>query len=110
MATITPQRREPHEHEPLTDPTVPHADGLLARIGTFSANRKARVLLLWLVVALVAAPLALTVTSALSGAGWEPQGGVSGAVSAATATRRNARAPSLIALKMATRSAHMVSP
>jgi RND superfamily putative drug exporter len=49
-------------------------DGLLARIGRAAARRPRRVLSLWAVVVLVAAPLALTLTSALSGAGWEAQG------------------------------------
>src|ERR1039457_281894 len=39
-----------------------------------------------------------------------PQGGVRTSVSAATATRRHLRAPSEIALKTATRSAHIVRP
>jgi RND superfamily putative drug exporter len=49
-------------------------DGLLARVGRTAARRPRRTLLLWLVVVLAAAPLALTLTGALSGAGWEAQG------------------------------------
>ena len=49
-------------------------DGLLARVGRASARRPRRTLLLWAVVVLAAAPLAATVTGALSGAGWEAQG------------------------------------
>ena len=48
--------------------------GLLARIGRYSATHSRRVLLVWVVVVAVAAPLAITLTSALSGAGWEAQG------------------------------------
>ncbi len=48
--------------------------GLLARIGRYSATHSKRVLLVWVVVVAVAAPLAITLTSALSGAGWEAQG------------------------------------
>ncbi len=48
--------------------------GLLARIGRYSATHSRRVLLVWVVVVAVAAPLAITLTGALSGAGWEAQG------------------------------------
>jgi RND superfamily putative drug exporter len=64
----------------LLEHPTPHAtttatrDGLLVRIGRASARRPRRVLLAWAVVVLAAAPLALTLTSALSGAGWEAQG------------------------------------
>ena len=61
-----------------TSPTVPappaRGDGLLARIGRASARRPRRVLLIWALVVVLAAPLAATLTSALSGAGWEAQG------------------------------------
>jgi RND superfamily putative drug exporter len=56
-----------------TPPDV-HADGWLARLGRASARRPRRVLVLWFVVVVVAAPLAVTLTGALSGAGWEAQG------------------------------------
>lgn len=61
-------------HEPLTDPQRPHAAGWLARLGRFSARRRRPVLVPWLALTLVAAPLALSLTSALSGTGWDPQG------------------------------------
>lgn len=48
--------------------------GLLARIGRYSARHSKRVLLVWVVVVACAAPLAITLTNALSGAGWEAQG------------------------------------
>jgi uncharacterized membrane protein YdfJ with MMPL/SSD domain len=38
------------------------------------ARHRRVVIVLWLVVAFAAAPLALTLTGALSGAGWEAQG------------------------------------
>jgi len=63
-------------HEPLTDPARPHAGGWLAHLGRVAAERRRAVLVVWLLVALVATPLALRLTSALSGAGWEPQGTV----------------------------------
>ena len=47
---------------------------LFARLAAFSFRRRRGVIALWLVVAFAAAPLALSLTSALSGAGWEAQG------------------------------------
>jgi RND superfamily putative drug exporter len=49
-------------------------EGLLARTGRAAARRPRRVLALWAIVVLASAPLAITLTSALSGAGWEAQG------------------------------------
>ena len=49
---------------------------LFARIGRFSARRRKPLMIVWLVVILAAAPLAVTVSKALSGAGWEAQGSV----------------------------------
>jgi RND superfamily putative drug exporter len=68
--------------------TEPHPDlerghhhqgspGLLSRIARFSARRRKFVMLVWAAVALAAAPLAVTLTGALSGAGWEAQGSTS---------------------------------
>lgn len=62
------------EHEPLTDPTVEHADGLLGRLARVMARRRRAVLVTWLVLAALAAPLAIGLNAALSGAGWDPQG------------------------------------
>lgn len=62
------------DHTPLTDPTRSHADGLLGRIGRGSGHRRRPVIAIWLIVAALAAPLALSLTSTLSGAGWDPQG------------------------------------
>jgi RND superfamily putative drug exporter len=45
-----------------------------SRLAAFSARRRRAVLLAWLVVTLAAAPLAITLNGALSGAGWEAQG------------------------------------
>ncbi len=53
---------------------APRADGLLARIGRAAATRPRRTLAVWALVVLAAAPLAVTLTGALSGAGWEAQG------------------------------------
>lgn len=51
-----------------------------SRLGRFSVRRRRLVMIVWLVVVLGAAPLAITVTSSLSGAGWEAQGSVAQAV------------------------------
>jgi RND superfamily putative drug exporter len=69
----------------LEEPTRPTAaagsdrhgtghEAWFARLARFSARRRRRVMLTWLVVTLLAAPLALTLNSAMSGAGWEAQG------------------------------------
>ncbi|MBI2708582.1 MAG: MMPL family transporter [Actinobacteria bacterium] len=49
-------------------------EGLLARTGRSAARRPRRTLIVWALVVLAAAPLAVTLTGALSGAGWEAQG------------------------------------
>ena len=60
---------------PAVDPSgSDKRDGLLARIGRAAGRRPRRVMAVWALVVLVAAPLAVTLTSALSGAGWEAQG------------------------------------
>ena len=51
-----------------------HDEPWFARLARFSGRRRRPVMLVWLAVILLAAPLALTLTSALSGAGWEAQG------------------------------------
>jgi putative drug exporter of the RND superfamily len=58
---------------------APHAarpvkEGLLARAGRGSGRHPWRAIVLWLLIVVVSAPLALTLTTALSGAGWEAQG------------------------------------
>ncbi len=56
------------------DATDASGDRLLARIGRAAGRRPRRVILLWAIVVLLAAPLAASLTGALSGAGWEAQG------------------------------------
>ncbi|MDO8365078.1 MAG: MMPL family transporter [Actinomycetota bacterium] len=51
--------------------------GLLGRVARFSARRRKLVMIAWAAVALSAAPLAVTLNGALSGAGWEAQGSTS---------------------------------
>ena len=58
----------------MTQTTTPQKRGALARIAHFTVTHRRSVMLVWLVVAFAAAPLALTLTKALSGAGWEAQG------------------------------------
>lgn len=55
-------------------------DGLLARVGRSAARRPRRVIGVWALIIVVAAPLAVTLTGALSGAGWDAQGSTAEAV------------------------------
>jgi RND superfamily putative drug exporter len=50
------------------------AHGPLASMAKFAVAYKKTVMLVWLVVVLAAAPLAISLTGVLSGAGWEAQG------------------------------------
>ncbi len=52
-------------------------DGWPARLGRASARRPRLVLAVWALLVVPAAPLAVSLTSALSGAGWEAQGSTS---------------------------------
>jgi len=63
------------DRPPLSQP-MPKTprEGILARLGRGAGRRPRRVLAIWALVVLVAGPLAITLTSALSGAGWEAQG------------------------------------
>ncbi len=53
---------------------VPTPQGPLASIARFSVAKKKTVMLLWAIVVIAAAPLAVSLTGALSGAGWDAQG------------------------------------
>jgi RND superfamily putative drug exporter len=53
---------------------IPKPSGPLASIARFSVAKKKTVMLLWLILVFAAAPLAISLTSALSGAGWDAQG------------------------------------
>ncbi len=59
------------EHAP-SPPPDPRA--LFSRLAASMARHRKLVIATWLVVAFASAPLALTLTGALSGAGWEAQG------------------------------------
>jgi RND superfamily putative drug exporter len=54
--------------------TQKHAHGLLPAIARLSVLHRKAMIAFWAVLTIAAAPLALTLTSALSGAGWEAQG------------------------------------
>jgi RND superfamily putative drug exporter len=62
---------------PDLPPAPVRAEPWFARLARFSATHRRSVMLVWLVATLLAAPLALTLTGALSGAGWEAQGSTS---------------------------------
>ena len=63
-------------------PTDTERVGLLARIGRSSARHPRRVILGWALLVLAAAPLAITLGPALSGAGWDAQGSTAARVRA----------------------------
>jgi len=69
-ATATP---ETIGHEPSPPPDE---KALFSRLAASMARHRRAVILLWLAVTLVAAPLALTLTGALSGAGWDAKGSI----------------------------------
>ena len=71
--TISPTQPE----TPTLPEPEPHAEPWFSRLARFSATHRRTVMLVWLLATLVAAPLALTLTGALSGAGWEAQGSTS---------------------------------
>lgn len=58
-------------HEPSHDPDE---RALFSRLAASMARHRKAVILVWLAVALAAAPLALSLTGALSGAGWDANG------------------------------------
>ena len=70
-ATSTPASRPTTEHSPSAPPDE---RALFSRLAASMARHRRIVIAVWLVVAFAAAPLALTLTGALSGAGWEAQG------------------------------------
>ncbi len=69
MSVATPSRTTEHQPSAPPDPRA-----LFSRLGALMARRRRIVIVAWLVVAFAAAPLALTLSGALSGAGWEAQG------------------------------------
>ena len=58
----------------IEEPAPTGPEPWFARLARFSAGHRRWVMAIWLVTTLAAAPLALTLTGALSGAGWDAQG------------------------------------
>ena len=54
-----------------------HGGTVFARLARFSVRRRRLVVTVWALITLVSAPLAITLTGALSGAGWEAQDSIS---------------------------------
>ena len=63
---------------PHDTPEAKHASSqtLFGRLARFSVRRRRPIMLVWLILTVAAAPLAIGVSSALSGAGWEAQGSI----------------------------------
>ncbi len=68
-ATTSPLAAPGHEPSPDPDPK-----SWFSRLAAAMARHRRAVITVWLVVAFTAAPLAMSLTGALSGAGWEAQG------------------------------------
>jgi putative drug exporter of the RND superfamily len=79
--TISADPPDAHSAPVHPDHDLAHVDAghqpWFARLGRFAGRRRRPVMVTWLLVALIAAPLALTVGNALSGAGWEAGGSTS---------------------------------
>src|SRR5450631_1210643 len=69
--TSPPAAALPADHEPSAPPDE---RAWFSRLAAWSARHRRGVIASWLVLAFAAAPLALTLNGALSGAGWEAQG------------------------------------
>ena len=61
----------PSSHSPSA---LPDKKALFSRLAASMARHRGVVILVWLVVTLAAAPLAISLTKALSGAGWDAKG------------------------------------
>ncbi len=70
---VTSSESPPVGHEPSAPPDE---RALFSRLAASMARHRRAVIITWLLVAFAAAPLALTLSSALSGAGWEAQGSI----------------------------------
>ena len=71
---LPPAAKPPKGSKPSMDPAPLKAPGLLARIGRSAGGHPRRMMAIWALVVVASAPLAITLLSALSGAGWEAQG------------------------------------
>lgn len=72
--TIAPTRPD---EEAVPESPPDDKEPWFSRLARFSGRHRRAVMVVWLVAMLGAAPLALTLTNALSGAGWEAQGSTS---------------------------------
>ena len=61
----------PPGHEPSP---APDERALFSRLAALMARRRRMVIVVWLLATIGAAPLALTLTDSLSGAGWHAKG------------------------------------
>ncbi|MBX3313153.1 MAG: MMPL family transporter [Actinobacteria bacterium] len=68
---MTTATTPPVDREPSHDPDE---KALFSRLAASMARHRRVVIAVWLLVAIAAAPLALTLTGSLSGAGWDAQG------------------------------------
>ena len=83
--TLNPTRTDDVSQVPDRRSAEPGTGGTahepwFARLARFSATHRRAVIVVWLIATIAAAPLAVTLTGALSGAGWEAQGSVSAEV------------------------------
>ncbi|CAB4362975.1 MAG: MMPL family transporter [Actinobacteria bacterium] len=69
--STAPEASLPLGHEPSHDPDE---RALFSRLAASMARHRTAVILVWLVVTIAAAPLAISLTKALSGAGWDAKG------------------------------------
>ena len=67
-------------HEDHAPTSTPDKKALFARLAASMAHHRRTVIVVWLIVTLAAAPLAITLTKALSGAGWDAKGSVAESV------------------------------
>ena len=74
-ATALPSYESGHEPSPLPDEKA-----LFSRLAATMARRRRLVMAVWLVIVLGSAPLAISLTGALSGAGWDAKGSIAEAV------------------------------
>ena len=74
MSVTTPPRAAlPADHEPSAPPDE---RAWFSRLAAWSVRHRRAVIATWILATLAAAPLALTLNGALSGAGWEAQGSI----------------------------------
>ncbi len=66
----------------MTATFQPDTAGLAGRVADLAVRRRGRVISVWTLLVIVAAPLAVTLTGALSGAGWDAQGSIAESVRA----------------------------